>query len=305
MSIQRYENMKSKYNSITPIRGRAGDIRPIDKRRRDWETLHRKFDSDGTESYACRLHNTDCVEYFPNGDIVLRTQGHTTTSTASFIGRFGPFHATKSHNHVWIGVPVSTENSRLHRYLPIPCMGEYKDKGIRLCYVPETDGYRIVAPAMTRKVINRAKAKDARKVYQPFLNWAKTFLQLSDGWIMYETRKAIMPSLQDKPAWYGEFDYERMSRDGRHWSVKMLEWARQEDNYPLLLCNLLIPRNALEVQHINNDARGFGHRDNANTRHEFAFLKRTVHKMVESTYPVHDLVEVPHGERPLRDIEPQ
>jgi hypothetical protein len=48
-----------------------------------------------------------------------------------------------------------------------------------------------------KKVVDRAKAKDARAKIKGFLDWAKTFNKLSDGWIHNETREQFgKPNLQ-------------------------------------------------------------------------------------------------------------
>jgi hypothetical protein len=43
-----------------------------------------------------------------------------------------------------------------------------------------------------KRVVDRDKAKQARAAIKPFMDWAKTFLKMSDGWVMHETRKEAL-----------------------------------------------------------------------------------------------------------------
>lgn len=173
-----YEHYKNLWEQTKPIRGRSVDVRPIGERRRDWEQITRKPLVGGEYSYAARLYSTDVVEYLPNGNIILRTGGWETPSTAEFIHEHSPFTALKQNRKVWVRVggmmyPVGAE--------------------LELRYDEDTGGYAPVNNVLIqKKVVDRAKAKDARAPVMPFLDWAKTFLAMSDGWVMHETRKAVV-----------------------------------------------------------------------------------------------------------------
>jgi hypothetical protein len=186
--MSNYKFYKDKWESIKPIRGRSEDVRPAGKRSRDWETITRKVTQDEAGNtvitFGAKLHNTECVQYFPNGDIVLRTNGWDTPSTAEFIHEHSPFTCFKAHNKLWIRLQVQddllTGDNKSVAY-PVPtelrlrCVLENK------IYVPENP-----KPIMQR-VVDRAKAKAARAPLQPFLKFVKSFLAMSDGWVMHET----------------------------------------------------------------------------------------------------------------------
>lgn len=170
---------EKKWNETKPIRGREVDVRPIGQRRRDWEQITRKQVADGY-SYCCRLYQTDCVEYMPNGDILLRTAGWVTTSTSEFIHEHSPVMCVKRNKNLWVllnGV-----------WLPLPSSS---DEALAIRY----DGMTwspVQEVKLKVRVIDRAKAKEVRAPLQPFLTWADAFLKMSDGWVMHETMKSVL-----------------------------------------------------------------------------------------------------------------
>ena len=176
----RYEHYKKAWHNIKPIRGRGIDVRPIGKRRRDWEQIVRVVGADGVESYGAKLHNTVCVEYFPDESIVVRHESWNTPSTAEFINDHSPFRCWKQNNRLW----VRQTNNDLT--IPIP------DTGLRFVRNDQGDYVCSDVPTIKKSVIDRAKAKEARVPLQPFLNFARAFLSLSDGWVMHETCKQVL-----------------------------------------------------------------------------------------------------------------
>jgi hypothetical protein len=89
--ISSYDMAKAHYEKVKPIRGRAVETKPLGRKRRfPWMTIEKNTvanQSEGTEyhTYACQLFSTHCVEFFPNGDITLRTNGWSSITTGSFI----------------------------------------------------------------------------------------------------------------------------------------------------------------------------------------------------------------------------
>lgn len=176
MSMTSYEHYKNLWEAVKPIRGRAAEVKPIGERRRDWELVTRRELPDGTYSYCARLHSTDCVEYLPNGNIILRTGGWETPSTSEFINMHSPFPAWKQNRKVWIrtkGVlyPVGKELE-----LKLDSTGHYEP---------------VNSVLIKKRVVNRAKAKEARAPMKPFLDWARAFMKMSDGWVMHATRVEV------------------------------------------------------------------------------------------------------------------
>lgn len=75
------------YNSVTPIRGRADDVRPLGARRdADKYKIVKCGNEDKGIEYHAVLYNTGCVRFLPNGEVVIATGGYSTALTMSFIG---------------------------------------------------------------------------------------------------------------------------------------------------------------------------------------------------------------------------
>ena len=187
MSINSYEFFEELYAGIKPIRGRSEQVRPIGERRRDWEQIVRKVQPDGSASYAARLYQTDVVEYYANGDVVVRTGGWATPSTAEFIHEHSPFACWKRYSKVWVRVRGNPDAPMAY-----PVGGELRFKQVG------EHKYEPVEPVVIRKrVVDRDKAKLAREPLKPFVAWAKMFLKLSDGWVMHETCKEALGWRED------------------------------------------------------------------------------------------------------------
>jgi hypothetical protein len=177
-----YAHFKAKYNNTVPIRGRSEDVRPIGERRRTHELITTKKYPCGQVSYCATLYGTDVVEYHNNGQVTLRTGGWATPSTADFMHEHSPFTVWKQDNKLWVRVttPEGVKAFPVGEELTI----ELVDGGPY--YQP------INKVLINKRVVDRAKAKAAREPLQPFLAWCKSFLAMSDGWVMHETRKAAL-----------------------------------------------------------------------------------------------------------------
>lgn len=180
-----YEFYKAKWDNTKPIRGRAVDTRPIDNRRRSrtWETIEkRKVAVDGAwqDVYACHLYDTDVVSYYPDGSIGLRIDTWATPTTADFMSMHSPFYICKRYNKLW----VYPKGHGVDEAYPIPDNAELK-------LIMGADGnYKPENPVVIEKVVvDRTKAKEAREKIKPFIDWARSFTKLTDGWVMLETRE--------------------------------------------------------------------------------------------------------------------
>ena len=187
-----FKHYEAKYNSTKPIRGRSVEIKPIGQRRRDWETITSQ-DVEGGKSYSAKLYSTECVEYFPNGDIVVRCGEWATPTTAEFIFAHSPFRCFKRHKKLWI------QNGE--QLLPIN--GE-----LRMKYLGAEGGW---GPAeeivIQQRVVDRDLAKAARAPLMPFLKFGEAFLKMSDGWMMHDTR--IEAGVKTS-AW-GTYNHDKLS----------------------------------------------------------------------------------------------
>lgn len=178
MALRTYEFFQEKYESTKPIRGRSEDIRPINNRRRDWELITKKELPDGTIAYGAQLYRTEVVRYLPNGNIQLRIDTWATPITAAFMSMWSPFNVRKASKNLWVGVYRSGGKE-----YPIPKQGMLEFKPVGSTYelvsgLPET---------LKQTVVDRTLSKELRLAYKPFIDYATTFLKLSDGWVMHDT----------------------------------------------------------------------------------------------------------------------
>lgn len=86
--IVTYEEAKLRYEQIKPIRGRAGDVRPLGERKNDRYRIAKRVNplSDIT-SYQCILYSTPVIEFKPDGDVEINMGGWGSNATRTFIER--------------------------------------------------------------------------------------------------------------------------------------------------------------------------------------------------------------------------
>jgi hypothetical protein len=297
-----YDRFKTKWEETKPIRGRVQDVRPIGKRNRDWEQVVRMGEAlstsvDGSASYGAMLYATVCVEYFQDGAIVLRNGGHNSPSTARFISDHSPFSCFKASNQLWVRVWDNPERSNSMLY-PV-------GKELRLVKSGETYVPDRPIKINTRR-IDREKAKAARAFLNPFLDFTKTFLKMSDGWVMHETRKEVLgwgelplPDQGDfcrvgylKPdrlCHYVHFPYA--GKDIYESFKKMVD----EEKFIEVLCMLVGDEHTRKevkiAEQVPYGQWGFV-KSFTDVQTDFAILKRMLYKLVDNNEDVHKIVEV-------------
>ena len=178
-AINAYGYMQERFEKIVPIRGRAVEVRPIDKRSRDWETIVKRSVIDGEATYtayAARLYQTDVVTYHVDGTVAIKCEQWSTPTTAEFIWRWAPMgvHCFKRHNRLWVVLHGVKE------YL-VPVTGSLLLRMVE-------GVWEVINPQpMVQKIVDRKAIKAKREVLLPFKNFCRTILKLADGWIQDET----------------------------------------------------------------------------------------------------------------------
>ena len=270
-----YQDYKNLYDAIKPIRGRAEDVRPIGKRSRD----HERIEMDG-DVVACRLYNTQVVRYYPDGRIGLRCGGWSSPLTADFAHTHSPWQCFKRHNKLWVMVPTETEK---YMYYPIPTEGELQFQLVGNYWSPVGD------VVVEKRVVNRERAKEARAPYRPFLQWAKTFLKMSDGWIMHATRKEVIP--------VGEmgYHYSHLHKEA------LMKLMLDESGYLKAMCYLLgrrgdsiadrVAETTVETYDGIHGTRSYT-TEHYDMRFEYKLLSGRVYRMVDAVSDVYDKVQV-------------
>lgn len=86
--ITTYEEAKLRYEQVKPIRGRAGDVRPLGERKHDNFRIAKRVNPlSGVTSYQCILYSTPVVEFKPDGDVEIVMGGWGSVATRTFIER--------------------------------------------------------------------------------------------------------------------------------------------------------------------------------------------------------------------------
>ena len=173
--ISTYDMAKLKYESTKPIRGRNPEVRPLgDERRYTWyeitkNTIANQADNTQYDTYACGVYGIDCVEFYPNGDVTLRTGNwRTSCFTVGAMINFVLWHMGKvvSESGKWYFRNKRGETFR------------WEGKELRL----KRDGEHLVpkdAPVQEyKRVVSRKVMNALRKKYRPIIEYSKNMLAI-------------------------------------------------------------------------------------------------------------------------------
>lgn len=305
-----YEHYKKQWEEIKPIRGRAEVCKPIGDRRRTWETIEKR-QINGEDVYACHLYQTDVVKYYPDGSIGFNSESWSTPTTADFMSIHSPFYCNKQHGNLWVNVHEA-DGTKVY---PVPKHGE-----LRL-YAEEFDGGVVYRPKETitvkRRAVDRTKAKEGRDKIKGFLDWARTFNKLSDGWIRNETREQFAKVKAD--FWKAEWDYglpshiyHKTYRGNIFIAERTYEFLQtcDDDGYMrVYLCMFEHKHNAQDVK-VARVLKGKGTNGNP-TNHmvelcdlKFSWerVKSQIYKIADEANDIHKEVEVPVGSKAITKL---
>lgn len=266
MSIEKFNHFKDRFHNTAPIRGRAVECRPIAKRSRDWEQVVKRYivdegvlDVEGGEAYGAHLYQTDCVMYTSHGDMYLRTGGYETPTTADFINRYipGNMHCYKKYNKIWITYQDQS-------YV----MGNGKPLIFR--FNKDTESYTVENPTqLQQKVVDRTKAKEARKPIEAFRNYVKIMLKLADGWLSNELVELHAEPHTGYRDYWGRRNYKLDGQDFTGYGLsgslsqtdahKVYTAMSTEDDtqFPKLLCMITAGSNSLDNRVIRTETEDY------------------------------------------------
>ena len=264
-----FEGIKSVYEGIKPIRGRAVDYRPLGDRRRDWERVE-KIDED---TYAYHLYMTHCVTIKRDNSITLNHNGWSSISTAGFMTSWSPFIVVRKSKVLWALINGV--------YIPIlkPLTVRLDENGQ---YVPDTTMYLV-------KVLNKQRAKEARKSFDPFLKFTKSMLKLSDGWINYETRAEVQQERLNNLR-ISNMEVSQFSK----WETYV---TTDESLYMTLLCELTDEIRVIESRSKQPNPGGYDHRFN------YEAIRRKLYAMQEAqSNDLFDIIRVSPSDKCVKNI---
>lgn len=160
---------------VKPIRGRATECKPVGDRNKPYASIRKE---ETTNDIVVQLYRTDLVRWKPDGTIIVNQGGYESQTTRKWLNAllpwyFGSFQGTTI---VW-GISLVNENQ--------PMMHLREDN----IFVPvEREGpnyvsfYRFTNPKpCVIHTKNRAKAKEVRARYAPFIRYVKNIKKLMGG----------------------------------------------------------------------------------------------------------------------------
>ena len=139
--------------------------------------------------------------------------------------------------------------------------------------------------------MDRQKAKEARAPVMPFLAWAKTFMAMSDGWLMHETRKEVLR--------WGMDEARVVSYSKREEVYKALTGGDMfpEDKYLPILFSVLCRRSDAVATRVSEVEGGNKYYD---MQFYYEFLKKQMFKIMEEHADIYKVVQVEAGDKPIK-----
>jgi len=167
-------------SEVKPIRGRAEECKPLGARNKSYANIRKDGDD-----IVVRLYRTDIVRYKPDGTVIVRQGGHESMTTRKYLNAILPMwfgsHQGKTHTYrgtddigyhilhstednIFKQTPNNVSSSLYHFVNPQPCVIHTK---------------------------NRAKAKEVRSRYAPFIRYVKNITKLMGGRIVITEKPAL------------------------------------------------------------------------------------------------------------------
>jgi hypothetical protein len=212
---------------------------------------------------------------------------------------------------VW--VKVAGSNGAEDRVYPID-----EEKGLILKYTAGSvaGGYKyepITPVVIEQQVVDRDKAKEARKPVKPFLDWAKMMSRLSDGWVMNETREQF--ATHTIANWRANWDYGLPADvvDMDYWNrpifkdgaYKFISECSTDDYMKIYLaiCNDVSRAKQKKIaKSIPNPQNSSHNIEYYDMQFTFDMVKREVYKLVENNVDCTKVVEVEVGSKPITKV---
>ena len=173
-ALSDYDQAKAHYERVKPIRGRIPEVKPLGTERRfTWyqirqNTIANQYENTEYHTYACQLYNTDCVEFYPNGDITLRTAGWHSITTKAFIGYVMRDVGTLiSESGKWYFINRKGQNFLFKNELQLK-----RDENGELVAKQEVQEYK--------QSIDRKAMGKYRRLYKSFSDYGRTMLSMSN-----------------------------------------------------------------------------------------------------------------------------
>jgi hypothetical protein len=186
-ALSNYAEVQEHYKKVVPIRGRTPETRPLGKNRRHtWVTIEqqdRSVISDDEpvgklmRTYSYRLYRTDCIEWFPDGKVSVKSDGWKSPTTMQFmtfsLAKLGHIDSVRGK---WYFVNKQGKNFLVGNGITLVKEGDV--------YVAET------VVVEKRYKANRKALNALRKKYRSFIEYGKTTLSMDSSLTRLEVAEA-------------------------------------------------------------------------------------------------------------------
>jgi len=225
--IVTYAEAKLRYEQIKPIRGRAGDVRPLGNRKNDSYRIAKLINplSDIT-SYQCILYRTPVVEFKPGGYIEINMGGWVSTANRTFIERI--LHLScYSKNGSSVLLLSSTSEVVLHKT---------KTTVVRRLEVYPFTWELVVSEPVYETQLNKKKANAVRQQYSEFEKYLKGMVNLRteqrEAKNHYGGRYELPPSVRFDKAEFADMEVVAFRGDVRtkDFPVELMANDQPEEN---------------------------------------------------------------------------
>lgn len=237
-ALSSYKSALACYQGTLPIKGtgRNGGIRPLGNRRAGHLSIHLSYlntldRSNFTEpTVCCRLYDTDCVRFYPDGTIHLDCGVHPTRSTIAFINRIVR-RLGRNYSHV-SSVTNGLDKTMLYHY--VSKVGD-KHPQTRVFPFPasfislDADGVPPHPVTCKYHKVNRKAANALRKLYKPFIDHAKVMIKLSYSEVSYVGREEYTALAEELTTRLGLVRSTRLPNRDIDWYCKAMRSTDRAD----------------------------------------------------------------------------
>ena len=207
--ITTYAEAKLRYEQIKPIRGRAGDVRPLGVRSNDDYRIAKLINPlNDTTSYQCILYRTPVIEFKPDGDVEISMGGYSSTATRTFIEKvlYLSCYAKNGSSVLCLGnkaevVLHNTKTTVIRRLEVYPFVWEL-----------------VVSEPVYETQLNKKKANAVRTKYSEFEKYLKGMVNLRteqrEAKNHYGERYELPPSIRFERAEFADMEVVAVRTEG-------------------------------------------------------------------------------------------
>lgn len=227
--ISTFDEAKAHYESVIPIRGRGVECKPLGKERRyHWYTIRKNTYANQTENkeyhtYSAHLYNTDVVEFYPNGDVTLRTGGWATFTTGACINFVvGNLGSVLSESGKWY---FQNKRGETFRWNDNELRLKFDESGVLVTKDIPVQEYK--------RTVNRKAMNAIRKKYKSIYEYGRNMLAIDKHISRIELQNNAIginsTNLTDTRSWYAS-----KSKDNRVALFKAMDKYLESGDLDLL-----------------------------------------------------------------------